>query len=158
VQILKRALLWSVVGSLTAVVIWSALSALLWVLNLPHASARDLASETLFGFLSSAIWALIVASIAAPVYVVIFGLWHRLRIRLHPRDTTYTRALLSLALALPAAAAIVWNFGHTRSLPFNWARVEQVGPLAILACWGGVWLPQRILRPLTNVLVTQSDT
>ena len=155
-QILKRALLWSVVGSLTAVVIWSALSALLWVLNLPHSSALNLISEMLFGFVSSAIWALIVGSIAAPIYVVVFGLWQQLRPRV--RDTSSNRALLSLALALPAATAIVWNFGHARSLPFNWARVEQVAPLAILACWGGVWLPQRILRPLRNVLVTQSDS
>lgn len=154
-QILKRALLWSVVGSLTAVVIWSALSAILWVLNLPHASIPDLLSEMVFGFVSSAIWALIAASFAAPVYVVIFASWQWLRLRV--RDTSYNRALLSLALALPAAATIVWNFGHTRNLPFNWSRVAQAAPLAILSCWGGVWLPQRLLRQLRNVLVTQSD-
>jgi hypothetical protein len=157
VQILKRALLWSVVGSLTAVAIWSALSAILWVLNLPHTSVPNLLSEMVFGFVSSAIWALIVASIAAPVYVVLFALWQRLRGRLHVRDTSYSRALLSLALALPAVAAIVWNFGHTRSLPFDWARVAQVAPLAILSCWGGVWFPQRILRQLNNVLAPPPD-
>jgi hypothetical protein len=157
VRILKRALLWSVSGSLTAVAIWSALSAILWVLNLPHASVPVLLSELVFGFVSSAIWALIVASIAAPVYVVLFALWQRLRGRLHVRDTSYNRALLSLALALPAAAAIVWNFGHTRGLPFDWMRVAQIAPLAILGCWGGVWLPQRILEYLKNVLVAPSE-
>lgn len=156
-QIFKRALLWSVMGSLTAVVIWSALSAIVWVLNLPHASVPNLLSEVVFGFVSSAIWALIVAAFAAPVYVAVFALWQQQRGRLHVRDTSYNRALLSLALALPAAAAIVWNFGHTRSLPFNWSRVEQIGPLAILACWGGVWFPQRILRQLKTVLVTPSE-
>jgi len=73
------------------------------------------------------------------------------------RDTSYNRALLSLALALPAAAAIVWNFGHTRGLPFDWTRVAQIAPLAILGCWSGVWLPQRILRPLEGVLVSSSE-
>jgi hypothetical protein len=156
VQILKRALLWAVAGSLTAVVIWSALSAILWVLNLPHTSVPNLLSEVVFGFVSSAIWALIVASIATPVYVVIFALWQRLRIRLRVRDTSYNRALLSLALALPATAAIVWNFGHTRGLPFGWMRVAQIAPLAILGCWGGVWFPQRMLKPLEGVLSSRS--
>ena len=155
-QILKRALLWSVVGSLTAIVIWSALSAMLWVLNLPHASIPELLSELVFGFVSSAIWALIAASYAAPVYVVLFALWQQQRGRVHVRDTSYNRALLSLALALPAAAAIVWSFGHTRGLPFDWTRVAQIAPLALLGCWGGVWFPQRILRQLKNVLVTPS--
>jgi len=157
VQILKRALLWAVAGSLTAVAIWSALSALLWVSSLPHTSVPNLLSEVVFGFVNSAIWALIVASIAAPIYVVLFALWQRLRIRLPVRDTSYNRALLSLALALPAAAAIVWSFGHTRGLPFDWTRVAQIAPLALLGCWGGVWFPQRILRQLKNVLVTPSD-
>ena len=156
-QTFKRALLWAVVGSLTAVVIWSALSALLWVFNLPHASVPDLLSEIVFGFLSSAIWALIVASIAAPVYVVVFALWQQQRGRLHVRDTSYNRALLSLALALPAAAAIVWSFGHTRGLPFDWARVAQIAPLAILGCWGGVWIPLRIVRQLRGVLIPPSE-
>ena len=154
-QIFKRALLWSVMGSLTAVVIWSVLSALLWVLDLPHASVPDLLSELVFGFVSSAIWAMIVASIAAPVYVVVFALWQQLG-RVHVRDTSYNRALLSLALALPAAAVIVWNFGHNSSLPFNWPRVAQVAPLAILGCWGGVWFPQRFMRQLEGVLVSPS--
>jgi hypothetical protein len=155
VQILKRALLWSVTGSLAAVAIWSALGAIVWQLSLPHASPPDVISELLFGFMSSAVWAMIVAAFAAPVYVVVFGVWQLFRERLrNVRDTSYNRALVSLALALPAAAAIVWSFGHTHDLPFDWSRVKQAAPLAILACWGGVWIPQRLLRQLRGVLIS----
>lgn len=154
-QILKRSLLWSVVGSLTAVLIWSTLGALVWQWNLPHASIPEVLSELLFAFTSSAIWALLTAAIAAPAYVVVFSLWQLLRGRLpQMRPTSYTRALLSLALALPAAAVLVWSFGHNDGLPFNWSRVDQIALLAILSCWGGVWAPQHFLKQLKGVLST----
>jgi hypothetical protein len=150
---LKRALLWAVVGSLTAVVIWSALAAILWQFELPHVSVRDIATETAFGFASSMVWALMAAAVAAPAYVIVFALWQLLRGRLSRRnDTNYTRALLCFALALPPIAALVWGFGHTASLPFDWRRVEQIAPLALLSCWGGVWIPQRYLQQLKGVL------
>jgi hypothetical protein len=153
VQILKRALWWSVVGSLTAVVIWSALGAILWQLKLPHESIPEVASEMLFAFLSSAMWALIVAAIAAPAYVIVLSAWQLLRGHLRDVSTTsLTGALLSLLLALPAIAAIVWSFGHNDGLSFNWPRVQQIALLAILSCWGGVWIPQRGLRQLKGVL------
>jgi hypothetical protein len=157
VQILKRALLWSVVGSLVAVVIWSALAAIVWQLSLPHASLPNVISEILFGFLSSAIWAMLVAAFAAPAYAVVFSVWQLLQGRLrHVRDTSFNRALLSLVLGLPAAAAIVWSFGHTHDFSFDWARVKQVALLAILSCWGGVWIPQRFLKQLEGVLIPPS--
>jgi hypothetical protein len=155
VPIIKRALLWSVIGSLTAVAIWSALGAILWQLSLPHASVPELLSELLFGFTSSAIWAMLTATIAAPAYVVVFSVWQLLRGRLPPMsDASYTRALLSLALALPAIAALVWSFGHNDGLPFHWDRVKQIAVLALLSCWGGVWIPQHYLRQLKGVLNT----
>jgi hypothetical protein len=157
VQILKRALLWSVVGSLTAVVIWSALGAILWQLKLPHGSIPEVASEIVFAFLSSAMWALIVAAIAAPAYAIVFSAWQLLRGRLpHVSATGLTGAVLSLLLALPAITAIVWSFGHNDGLSFDWPRVQQIVPLAILSCWGGVWVPQRYLEQLKGVLETPS--
>ena len=153
-QIFKRALLWSVAGTLAAVVIWSALGAIFWEWSINRVPIRDVLANFLAGFVGSAIFALVVGAICAPAYVIVFALWQLSRDRMPAwRNTTLNRALICLALALPPVIALVWGFGHTNNLPFNWSRTAVIAPLALVSCWAGVWLPPRIFAQLKSVLV-----
>ena len=144
-MIWKRAALWAGVGSLIGVTLWSAIGGPLWFFSYNPVSVESLQAIPWI-IAGSAVWAVVIGVIAAPVYFIVFAIWQRLAGRWPALDGAMHRSIASLAVALPPALLLAHGFAS--GISFDWAVAGRVFPIALLSFWGGVWLPRRLVPSL----------
>ena len=149
--------MWALSGSLIGVVLWSALAAVTWQFYYPPESVRDALVSLPWAFVGAAIWALVIAAVAAPCYAIVFAMWQVCLRRRPELDATARRqAVAALVLGAPPALMLTWGFSTSVGFPFNWLEAARVFPLAIVSCWGAVWLPRRIIPTLRGQLLPRA--
>lgn len=145
---LWQAIVWSTIGSGIATIVWSFCTALVWPSLQGRGGAGRAIRELAFNFLGAAYWATYIAVLALPTYVVIFSVWlHVVGTRPQVESTRRRRVVNALLLALPPALAIGFSYGMPFLTPYSWRQAAVNFPIALVACWTGIWVArERTLR------------
>jgi hypothetical protein len=155
VAIVRRAVLWALSGSLLGAALWAIVAGTVWVAMHPMPTASETLREWPWSVFGTGFWAIFVAALAAPAYTVVFAFW-QLVLRRHPAlDATARRqVLLSLALAAPPVVMLTVGFATAPGFSVDWREVAWVVPVATVSCWGGVYMPRRLIPALRRPLGT----
>jgi hypothetical protein len=146
-RVVRLSALWALSGAATGVVLWSVLGGTVWQLLAPTPSFGSVLRHLPLAILGSAMWAVVIGVVATPAYFVVFTIWQLVVRRWPHLEATPRRRTLAM-LGLGAPPTLMLTYGFASGVEFDWQMAALIFPLALVSCWGGVWIPRRLVPAL----------